>query len=44
LKAAEKAGICLDHSTINKSANRRIVRVCSAKKGSSIKSSQFPES
>jgi hypothetical protein len=41
LKAAEKAGICLDHSTINKSANPRIVRVCSANKGSSIKSSQF---
>jgi hypothetical protein len=29
LKAAEKAGICLDHSTINKSANPRIVRICS---------------
>src|SRR5437016_3660393 len=35
LKAAEKAGICLDHSTINKSSNPRIVRVCSANKGSS---------
>jgi hypothetical protein len=39
LKAAEKEGICLDHSTINKSSNPRIVRVCSANKGSSIKSS-----
>jgi hypothetical protein len=44
LKAAEKAAICLDHSTINKSSNPRIVRVCSANKGSSIKSSQFPGS
>src|SRR4029077_17801369 len=44
LKAAEKAGICLDHSTINKSSNPRIVRVCSANKGSSIKSSRFPGS
>ncbi len=44
LKAAEKAGICLDHSTINKSANPRIIRVCSANKGSSIKSSRFPGS
>src|SRR4029077_1069691 len=43
LKAAEKAGICLDHSTINNSVNPRIVRVCSANKGSSIKSSQFLE-
>ena len=42
LKAAEKAGICLDHSTINKSSNPRNVRVCSANKGSSIKSSRFP--
>jgi len=32
LKAAEKAGICLDHSTINRSANPRIVRVRSAGK------------
>jgi hypothetical protein len=39
LEAAEKAGICLDHSTINKSSNPRIVRVCSSSKGSSIKSS-----
>ena len=31
LKAAEKAGIRLDHSTIDKSANPRIVRVCSAR-------------
>jgi hypothetical protein len=29
LKAAEKAGICLDHSTINRTANPRIVRICS---------------
>jgi hypothetical protein len=43
LKAAEKE-ICLDHSTINKSANPRIIRVCSANKGSSIKSSRFPGS
>jgi hypothetical protein len=42
--AAEKAGICLDHSTINKSSNPRIVRVCSVNKGSSIKASQFPGS
>jgi hypothetical protein len=40
LKAAEKAGICLDHSTVNKSANPRIIRVCSANKD---QSSQFPE-
>jgi len=44
LKAAEKAGICLDRSTINKSSNPRIVRVCSANKGLSIKSSQLPGS
>jgi len=44
LKAAEKPGICLDHSTINKSSNPRIVRVCSANKGSSIKASHFPGS
>ena len=44
LKAAEKVGICLDHSTINKSSNPRNVRVCSANKGSSIKSSRFPGS
>ena len=44
LKAAEKAGICLDHSTINKSTNPQIVRVSSANKGSSIKSSQLPGS
>jgi len=37
LKAAEKAGMCLDHSMINKSANPRIIRVCSANKDSSIK-------
>jgi len=44
LKAAEKAGISVDHSMINKSANPRIVRVCSAaNKKSSIKSSHFPE-
>ena len=42
LEAAENAGICLDHSTINKSTNPRIVRVCSANKDSSIKSSQLP--
>ena len=42
LKAAKKAGICLDHSAINKSANPRIVRVCSANKGSCIRSSRFP--
>jgi hypothetical protein len=35
LKVAEKAGICLDHSTINKSENLRIVRVCSAARKSS---------
>jgi hypothetical protein len=44
LKAAEKAGISVYHSTINKSANPPIVRVCSAaNKNSSIKSSHFPE-
>jgi len=37
LKAAEKAGICLDHSAINRSANPQIVRVSSANKGSPIK-------
>jgi hypothetical protein len=42
LNGAEKAGICLDHSTINKSTNPRIVRVCSANKDSSTKSSQLP--
>jgi hypothetical protein len=36
LKAAEKAGICLDHSTINKSTNPRIVRVASANKDESV--------
>src|SRR6516164_10135218 len=35
LKAAEKAGICLDHSTINKSANPQILRVSSANKDKS---------
>ena len=35
LKAAEKAGICLDHSAINKSANPQILRVSSANKDKS---------
>ena len=29
LKAAEKAGICLEHFTINWNTNPRIVRICS---------------
>jgi hypothetical protein len=29
LKAAENAGICLDHSTINWNSKPRIVRICS---------------
>ena len=35
LKAAAKAGICLDHSAINKSANPQILRVRSANKDKS---------
>ena len=35
LKAAEKAGICLDHFAINKSANPQILRVSSANKDKS---------
>jgi len=38
LKAAEKAGICLDHSAINKSANPQILRVSSANKDKSGRS------
>ena len=34
-EAAEKAGICLDHSAINKSANPQILRVSSANKDKS---------
>ena len=37
LKAAEKAGICIEHFAINKSTNRRIIRIfssCSADKSS----------
>jgi hypothetical protein len=41
LKAAEKEGIRLEHSTIDKITNARIVRVCSANKDSSIKQSSL---
>ena len=41
LNAAEKAGICLDHSTINKSSNPRIVRIYSAKRARLSKHPNF---